>query len=107
MYGLNSSGGENRIKYRKLRQRIDEVDIDVVHRVRQSGYLDPALAAAPSMGSRGCYFQDELERCNELESSTSFKRFYHDLKPLVQSLPEVLHHLPTIVEKLSQEMRHP
>ena len=56
MYGFNSSGGENRVKYRKLRQRIDEVDVDVVHRVGPTGYLDSAIAEAPGLGEKGCFF---------------------------------------------------
>ena len=48
MYGLNSSGGENRIKCRKLRQRIDEVDIDVVHEyVKVDTWIQHSLLLLP------------------------------------------------------------
>jgi hypothetical protein len=71
---LNTSGGRNRLRFRSLRDRIQEVDIDVMHRVRSDGYLDVSLNKAPETGAGGCFFQDELERCKEMETTSSFKR---------------------------------
>ena len=104
MKNLNTGNGRNRIRFQGVSKRIQEVDIDILHRVRPKGYLDSSIGNAPESGARGCFFQDELDRCNELESTRSFKRFYHVIWPLVQSLPEVLHYLSEIVERILQEM---
>jgi hypothetical protein len=72
--GLNNSGGENRLKFRKLSQRIEEIDIDIIHRVRPQGNLNTTLAPNPSNNEIGCYLQDELDRCRELDTSTNFRR---------------------------------
>ena len=122
---LNTSGGRNRLRFRSLSDRIHGVDIDVMHRVRSEGFLDTSLNKTPETGSSGCYFQDELERCKELETMTSFKRcsffinntvignivthyayyrFYYSVWPLVQSLPELLHHLPELLDKIFAEV---
>ena len=72
--GLNTSGGRNRLRFKKLSRRVQDVDVDIVHRVRPVGYLDASMAPAPESGEKGCYLQDELDRCNELETSASFRR---------------------------------
>ncbi|CAM9242743.1 unnamed protein product, partial [Phaeothamnion confervicola] len=92
--------GGNRFKFQTKRQRVWAVDVDVVHRVRGDGFLDPDAAAVPASGEGGCFFQDELERCMELNATPPFKRFYYRVWPLVQSLPELLHRAATVLGML-------
>lgn len=102
--GLNTSGGRNRLRFQGLSQRLQGVDIDIVHRVRPRGNHDISMNPTPETGEKGCYLQDELERCKDLETTSSFKKFYYTLWPLVQSLPEVIHHMPVIIEKMLDQM---
>ena len=69
--------GESRIRYQKLSRRSQQVDVDVVHSIRAVGALSENLSAIPSTGSKGCFFQDELERNKELCAFSSYKRFYY------------------------------
>jgi U3 small nucleolar RNA-associated protein 20 len=100
--GLNSTESKNRFRFEKISERLSRVNVDVVHKVRQVGTLD---AVIPDSGSQGCYLQDELERCKDFDLTSYFKRFYYELWPLVQSLPELLHNLPLVTTKLKEKMR--
>ena len=98
--GLNDTESSNRLRFQKLAHRLKKINVDVVHRIRAHGSIDTWTSAAPDTGVRGCHFQDELERCKELYTSSTFKRFYYDMWPHVQSQVELLHHLPTVIDKL-------
>ena len=74
--GLNSTEGSNRIRFENISSRLQNLNVDVVHRVRESGLLDINKSSLPETGQEGCFFQDELERCKELELSRNFKRYY-------------------------------
>ena len=100
--GLNSTESNNRFRFEKLSERLSRVNVDVVHKVQQSGALG---ATIPDSGSEGCYFQDELEQCKDLDLTSHFKRFYYDVWPLVQSLPELLHNLPILSKKIKEAMK--
>lgn len=39
------------------------------------------------------FFCVELDRLRELHSTAAFKKLYWELAPLVQTLPELIHHL--------------
>ncbi|CAM9982824.1 unnamed protein product, partial [Sphacelaria rigidula] len=99
MKGLNTSGGSNRFKFQGKQNRAKLVDVDVAHKVRAEGFLDADKAHEPEVEG-GSFFQQELDRCKELNVTPPFKRFYYKAWPLVQSLPELLHHSPTVVTML-------
>lgn len=94
----------NSIRFENLSQRLQKVNVDVVHRVHATGSLDTGLSAAPSTGSLGCHFQDELEQRKDLDTASQFKRFYYEVWPLVQSLPELLHHKDKVVALLEDRI---
>ncbi|CAM9858263.1 unnamed protein product, partial [Choristocarpus tenellus] len=104
--GLNTSGGGNRFKYRGKRSRAKDIDVDVSHKVRADGYLDADAAQEPEFEG-GSFFQQELDRAKELNVTSPFKRFYYKVWPLVQSLPELLHHGKTVVDMLLQLLEDP
>jgi hypothetical protein len=72
--GLNSAGGANRLRFEKFSKRVQKVNVDVVHKVRSNAVaLDSVV---PDSGNFGCYFQDQLEQCKNLDSSSIFKRLF-------------------------------
>ena len=73
--GLNTTDSANRIRFSNLSERLQRVNIDVIHRVRSGGSLDIHQSVAPSTGTLGCHFQDELENCKSLETNSYFKRY--------------------------------
>jgi hypothetical protein len=70
--GLNHTESHNRFRFEKLSERLQNVDIDIVHRSSQIGTL--GIANLPETGQSGCYFQDELENLKELYLTPSFNR---------------------------------
>lgn len=76
MKGLNTSGGSNRFKFQGKQNRAKLVDVDVAHKVRAEGYLDADKAHEPEVEG-GSFFQQELDRCKELNVTPPFKRFYY------------------------------
>ncbi|CAN0283663.1 unnamed protein product, partial [Ectocarpus sp. 8 AP-2014] len=92
--GLNTTGGSNRFKFQGKQARAKRIDVDVAHKVRAEGFLDADKAQNPEVEG-GSFFQQELDRSKELNVTPPFKRFYYKVWPLVQSLPELLHHAPS------------
>lgn len=73
---LNISGGANRFKFEGKQARAKRVDVDVTHKVRAEGFLDADKAQEPDLDG-GSFFQQELDRCKELNVTSPFKRFYY------------------------------
>jgi U3 small nucleolar RNA-associated protein 20 len=103
MKGVSSTGGKNRLRFEKFSYRLKKLNVDVVHRVRHESSRSLAMET-PDSGAMGCFFQDELEQCKVLETSASFKRFNYEVSPLVQSLPELIHHKKKVVELLMKQI---
>jgi Down-regulated in metastasis len=97
----------NRYKFQNKRTRARGVDVDVTHKLRTEGYLDADSSTLPEAGDGGCFFQDELERAKELNTTSAFKRFYYAVWPLVQSLAELLHHSEAVVGMLLALLQDP
>lgn len=74
--GLNISGGANRFKFEGKQARAKRVNVDVTHKVRAEGFLDADKAQEPDVDG-GSFFQQELDRCKELNVTSPFKRFYY------------------------------
>ncbi|CAM9357800.1 unnamed protein product, partial [Chrysoparadoxa australica] len=89
-------------------KRARQLKVDVAHRVRGEGFLDPEREPDEAVGSvtaddiqgKSCLFQGEMDRCKEMNTTGSFKRFYYKAKPLVQSLPELLHNAGTVLDMM-------
>lgn len=87
--GLNTSGGSNRFKFQGKQNRAKRVDVDVAHKVRADGFLDADHAQEPDMEG-GSFFQQELDRCKELNVTPPFKRFYYKVWARLQWSTEIL-----------------
>ena len=64
---IKERDGEGRLRFVSWSQRLQSIDVDVVHRVKDRHVNDDA---SPDTGSKGCHLQDELERCKDLETSS-------------------------------------
>ena len=102
--GLNTTDSKNRLRFETISERLQKIHVDIVHKTDISGSLNLVTSKTPETGSLGCYFQDELELYKTLDTSGDFKRFYYDIWPYVQSLPELLHHQNIIVTKLVEKI---
>lgn len=78
---LNTSGGSNRFKFESKKSRARRVDVDVTHKVRAEGYLDADSTQELDVHV-GSFFQQELDRCKELNATPPFKRFYYKVSHL-------------------------
>lgn len=72
--GLNHTGSANRIRFEKLSERLQNINIDVLHRIRDNDRLDPNNNR-PKSGDMGCFFQDELQHCFRMDTSQHFRRY--------------------------------
>ena len=52
-------------------------------------------------------FAQELDLAMERNASSVFQRFYHDVWPLVRSLPELVHHAENVVDTLLRYLLSP
>ena len=86
-----NEGKSKRITFQRLSQRLETISVavDIDH-----------IAAVKQDSSTSSHIQMELENLRGMDSTVGFKRFYYKLWPLVQSLPEILHHLSSIVTLL-------
>lgn len=71
--GLNSAGGNNRIRFETLSERLQKVNIDILHSTTHVGALQTS-AGDPDAGELGCFFNDELEQCKKMETSRYFRK---------------------------------
>jgi hypothetical protein len=71
--GLNTTSGNNRIRFEKLSERLQKVNVDILHHVSNVGSLQ-TTQDAPDSGELGCFFNDELEQCRKLETSRHFRK---------------------------------
>lgn len=73
--GVNTTESSNRIRFEKLSQRLQKIDVDIVHKAqRENLYLDNGTKLS-STQKFACYFQDELDQCSKLETSQHFRRY--------------------------------
>lgn len=68
------AAGANRIRFEKLSERLQKVNIDILHKVNTVGALQ-TTEAAPDSGELGCFFQDELDQCKKMETSRHYRKY--------------------------------
>jgi hypothetical protein len=88
------------IRFQKIAERISRIDVDVVHKVRRRG--DTLLA--PDSGDSGSFFLDELQKMREINTDKLFTQFFESMNPYVQSLAQLVHHLPQIIRVLHENI---
>ena len=97
--GLSSTyskdGKGNRFRYQNFGERVAKAkfearvaprQIDIYHERKDDENL--------------CYFKEELQRWKQLNVTSDFKAWAWKISPLVQTLPQLIHHLGEIVNKL-------
>eukprot|EP00850_Spirogloea_muscicola_P021570 SM000254S08796 [mRNA] locus=s254:122773:139016:- [translate_table: standard] len=94
---LNPSSGRKRFVFRSFARRLEAVDIDV--------FRSLAPAPAAPAGTSTSFFHESLLRWRELNSAADFNTLYQELLPLVQTMPQLLHHRDAIVSALLSRMR--
>jgi hypothetical protein len=94
---VNTTGGLNRIKFQSVSSQLQSVDVDVVHRTKHMEGLNMDLNDKPINQDKGCYFVNQLDTNRRLNITASYSRFFHEIAPMVQSLPELLYHQEAVV----------
>jgi U3 small nucleolar RNA-associated protein 20 len=89
------------IRFQKIVDRISRIDVDVVHKVRRRG--DTLLV--PDSGDSGSFFLDELGKLREINTDALFTRFFESMSPYAQSLVQLVHHLPQIIQVLLENIK--
>ena len=84
-----------RLKFARLSDRLDRISVGVDLKRLVSSKEDESP-----------HVQQELERLRELDTTTEFRRFYYKLWPLIQSLPEILHHQQAVVSLLIERVEN-
>ncbi|KAL2629925.1 hypothetical protein R1flu_014611 [Riccia fluitans] len=93
---LNTGPGAKRFVFKTFAQRVEEVDVDVFRSLAPVKF-------EPTSGSS--FFHENLVRWRELNCAADFNDVYHELSPLVQTLPQLLHHKDTIMKSLLSRVR--
>eukprot|EP00850_Spirogloea_muscicola_P011766 SM000074S21676 [mRNA] locus=s74:346390:362774:- [translate_table: standard] len=94
---LNPGSGRKRFVFRSFARRLEAVDIEVFRSLAPT-------PAAPA-GTSTSFFHESLLRWRELNSAADFNTLYQELLPLVQTMPQLLHHRDAIVSALLSRMR--
>jgi hypothetical protein len=90
----------NEAQFRSFAQVVKDLRIDVVHKVRKADSgSDPADGAS--------FFCSALNHWTGLNGTADFTRFVKTVRPLAQSLPQILHHQSAIVRLLVEHLQVP
>ena len=95
--------GESAFKFRRVAARAKSVRVDVTHTTR--GDVASSSDEGESDGDEaspmaGGYLQEELDKARDTTSTLAFRKFSREAWPLVQSLPELLHHREKVLRLL-------
>ena len=75
--GLNTTGGSNRFRFEKLSERLQKVNVDIIHRASKEN-ID-LIGPKPendkeSTVFNGCFLLDHLTQFKQLDSTLHFQR---------------------------------
>ncbi|BDA46529.1 probable small subunit processome component 20 homolog at N-terminal half [Coccomyxa sp. Obi] len=87
---------QRRHTFKIFAQRVAEVDVDVYRRA--------PVRSEPLPGATS-FFQEELQKMRELHTTSDFLQAAAALNPLVQTLPQLVHHKDAVVEILLGAVR--
>ena len=83
-------------RFESFTQRIAKITIDPVRRVRRQQLGEPDALATPS------YFHTSLEEWIDLNLSENFANFARLVKPLCESLPQLLHYQYRVMDLITE-----
>ncbi|KAI4186690.1 MAG: hypothetical protein LQ348_004184 [Seirophora lacunosa] len=93
------TSSKKRHRFESFKQRVAKLNIDPIHKTRQSDRdLDDDDPAAS-------YFKNDLEKWRELNLSENFASFVREVSPLCNTLPQVLHYQKDIAKILASHIR--
>ena len=102
--GLSSTflktGKGNRFRYENFSQRVAKAKFEARVAPRQ---ID--VYAEQKDDESLCYFKEELAAWSERNLTVDFKAVARKLYPIVQSLPQVIHHIHDVVKHLTEGIR--
>ena len=84
-----------RLKFARLSDRLERISVGI-----------DAKRLLSSKEDENPHVQQELDRLRELDTTTQFRRFYYKLWPLIQSLPEILHHQQAVADLLIERIEN-
>ncbi|KAK9818396.1 hypothetical protein WJX72_012002 [[Myrmecia] bisecta] len=87
---------QKRFTFKTFAQRVSEVDVDVYRRLA-------TVRAEPLPGSSS-FLQEELTKWRELNSAADFLDVARSVNPLVQTLPQLLHHKDQVADILLRSL---
>ena len=75
--GLNTTGGSNRFRFEKLSERLQKVNVDIIHRTSKQK-LDLIAPKEdnenPSNIFNGCYLLEHLQNFRQLDTTQNYQR---------------------------------
>lgn len=86
----------NLFRFVSFTERISKLRIDVVHRIEKRSEIPE---------ESDTFFQESLEKWNELDCSLDFQAFSKEVNGLVKSLTLLVYHQKTVVEILQRYLR--
>lgn len=103
---FDGTNGRNRIRFEKISSRLQNLSVDILHRVPITNNTASATSDVRNQGFKRVefggetFFASELELIKQLETGKHFDYFYRSVSSFVQSLPELLHNLEKVVSLL-------
>ncbi|KAJ3000279.1 U3 snoRNP protein [Globomyces sp. JEL0801] len=82
---LNRKGGSNTFKFQSFNDRIQHINVNVIHKISESESTDS-------------FFMDALEKWAELNCTTEYRDFQTEIRAHTRSLVEILYHKDKIVQ---------
>ncbi|KAJ8331227.1 U3 snoRNP protein [Batrachochytrium dendrobatidis] len=95
---LNVSGGTNRFKFQSFNDRIKNIKINSIHRV---------IKVSDASEDVESFFQDTLTQMSDLNCTTHFTLFQHDISKYTGSLMQILYHKECIVQAFEKHLAVP
>lgn len=92
----SSTPSSKKHHFESFSQRVARLNIDPIHRTRRHDLDETNLVATES------YFNVSLQKWQDINLSENFTRFLRDVRPLCESLPQILHFQDRIVDILIQ-----
>ncbi|KAI4259579.1 MAG: hypothetical protein LQ352_000647, partial [Teloschistes flavicans] len=86
-------------RFESFNQRIAKLNIDPVHKTRQP------VTELNEDDPTASYFKTDLDRWKDLNLSDNFIAFLHQVSPLCNTLPQVLHYQKDIADILAEHIK--
>ncbi|KAI9295650.1 hypothetical protein K502DRAFT_364846 [Neoconidiobolus thromboides FSU 785] len=90
---LNLAGGRNKFRYSSFKERIENLSFDVLHQIDRKPI---------DIENSGSFFNELFESLLISNLTVPFEEFSTKIKPLVKSLPQILHHKKQIAEIIKE-----